>query len=72
MNYLFIVGALIVLAGLAASFVLASKQQHRQRDDSMAAATYRHRFFLNPGIWAYLSIAVAAVLVIGYFAYRHY
>jgi|GEM_PF-2774663 len=72
MTYYYIAGAVILIAGLIASFVVARKQQQHERDNSMSAATYRHRFFANPGIWAYLSIVVAAVLVISFFAYQHY
>ncbi|NOU74981.1 hypothetical protein GC098_26950 [Paenibacillus sp. LMG 31458] len=67
MNYLlYIIGSGIVVIGLILSFIFARKQEKREMDNSMSAATYKHRVVANPGFIAYVSFILIGLLVIGY------
>lgn len=71
MFYLSIIGASILIIGLFLSFVISRKNQTQELDRSMSTTTYKHRILANPGLIAYASIILIAIVVIGYFAISH-
>ncbi|MDD9270430.1 hypothetical protein ACFPES_25565 [Paenibacillus sp. GCM10023248] len=67
MYFLYIIGSGVLIIALILSFILAKKQQNREIDKTMSAATYKHRVLANPGFIAYASIILIAIVVIGFF-----